>query len=117
MLTKEAILGADDLHRERVEVPEWGGEVYVRGLMGHELIPFEKVITDFRDKKPGITSSDVKTSLLVLCLCNEAGEPLFTQDDAPALSRKHGGAITRLWNVALRLNGLGDETEQELLGN
>ena len=41
MLTKEAILAADDLPREKVDVPEWGGEVYVRALTGAQMQPVE----------------------------------------------------------------------------
>ena len=34
LLSKEAILAAQDLPSEDVEVPEWGGTVRVRGLDG-----------------------------------------------------------------------------------
>ena len=40
-LNREAILAAEDLPRELVEVPEWGGAVYVRALTGAERDQFE----------------------------------------------------------------------------
>ena len=36
MLDRNAILGADDLGREVVDVPEWAGSVQVRGLTAAE---------------------------------------------------------------------------------
>ena len=36
MLNRDAILKAQDLKREIVDVPEWGGEVYVRGFTALE---------------------------------------------------------------------------------
>ena len=41
ILSKEAILAADDLPREKVNVPEWGGEVLVRTMSGTDRDAFE----------------------------------------------------------------------------
>ncbi len=41
ILTKEAILAADDLPRETVLMPEWGGDVYVRTMSGTDRDAFE----------------------------------------------------------------------------
>ncbi len=51
LLTKDDILGADDLATEDVEVPEWGGCVRVRALTGTERDAFEAAM--FRMPKPG----------------------------------------------------------------
>jgi hypothetical protein len=34
ILNREAILGAVDLKKELVKVPEWGGEVYISMMTG-----------------------------------------------------------------------------------
>ena len=40
MLTRDAILNAADLKTEAVPVPEWGGDVLVRGLTGvSQILP------------------------------------------------------------------------------
>ena len=41
ILSKDAILAADDLPRETVHVPEWGGDVYVRTMSGTDRDAFE----------------------------------------------------------------------------
>ena len=40
-LTRDEILGADDLKTESVKVPEWGGTVLVRELTGAERDEWE----------------------------------------------------------------------------
>ena len=40
ILSKDAILAADDLPRETVHVPEWGGDVYVRTMSGTDRDAF-----------------------------------------------------------------------------
>ena len=41
LLSKTAILAAQDLQTEDVEVPEWGGAVRVRSFTGRERDVFE----------------------------------------------------------------------------
>ena len=41
LLSKTAILTANDLQTEDVEVPEWGGAVRVRSFTGRERDAFE----------------------------------------------------------------------------
>ena len=55
ILTADDILRAEDLPRELVEVPEWGGAVYVRGLTAWERSEFENEMFDLKNKriKPG----------------------------------------------------------------
>ena len=43
-LTRNEILAVDDLQTQKVDVPEWGGSVYVRGLTGSERDALEASI-------------------------------------------------------------------------
>ena len=44
ILTRDQILQANDLVTETVEVPEWGGSVFVKSLTGVERDQFEAAI-------------------------------------------------------------------------
>jgi len=44
LLTRDQILQAQDIARETVSVPEWGGSVLVRGLTGQERDAYEATI-------------------------------------------------------------------------
>ena len=44
-----------------------------------------------------------------MSVCDEAGKPLFTDDDVPALMKKPFRAIMRIAEAAQEHNGLVDE--------
>jgi len=52
LLTRDAILEAQDLQHEEVYIPEWGGSVRVRTLTGAERDAFEQSIVDQRARTP-----------------------------------------------------------------
>ena len=104
MLTRDAILGMDDLPREEVQIPEWKGSVFVRALTGSERDQLERMIT--KD-----TLSRAK--IAALCVVSESGERMFTDKDVEALAGKHGGALEKIVNAALRFNALTDAAVTE----
>lgn len=104
MLTKDKILAADDLPREKVEC--WGDFVYVRTLTAAERDRWEIRCEDLKTK--GLLSN-VRASLLVLVLCDDTGKLLFTENDALELGKKSGKVLDELFDVARRLNGIGQE--------
>jgi hypothetical protein len=129
MLTRDAILSASDLPKEKVEVPEWGGAVWVKTMTGAERDSFEQSIIDAKGStvptnvkgkvkavpKPNFTN--VRARLVVRAVVDEQGTRLFTDDDAEALGAKSGKALDRLFEVAQRLCGIGDKDVEALEGN
>jgi hypothetical protein len=122
-LSRDGILNAVDVQTEKVFVKEWGDDVIVRGLTGDELDAYQGSIRQFRPSFDGkgmeqvLIQEGMRAKLLVKCLIDEAGERLFTDQDAPALGAKNGSVIDRLYDVAARLSGLSEEEKAELEGN
>lgn len=104
ILTKEAILAADDLPRELVNVPEWGGDVFVRTMTGTDRDAFEASLIGKEGRM-----ENVRARLVSLALCNEAGERMFDDAEIAALGKKSARALDRVFSVAQRLNGIGTE--------
>lgn len=103
-MTRQEILDLNDLPpTQAVEVPQWGKTVYVRTLMGFERDEFDAAIA--KDNGAG-GMENFRAKLVCACLCDENGARLFTYDDAPALGRKHAGAIRILFEAAERANGM-----------
>ena len=121
LLTKEAILAAPDLSTERVTVPEWGGDVLVRGLSGTERDAFEQDIVQLRrEGKKTVTDTDlhnVRAKLVARSIVDEKGARLFEDGEIEALGRKAALALQRVFEVAQRLSGLTDEDVEELAKN
>lgn len=122
-LSRDGILGAVDVQTEKVFVKEWGDDVIVRGLTGDELDAFQGSVRQFRPTFDGkgmeavLVQEGMRAKLLVKCLIDEAGERLFTDQDASALGAKNGSVIDRLYDVASRLSGLSEEEQGKLEGN
>ena len=117
LLTRDEILKAQDLPTERVAVPEWGGELLVRGLTGAERDAFEQSIVETRGKNTRMNLRNIRAKLVALCCVDEQGNRLFSDEDAELLGRKSAAALNRVFEVAQRLSGLRPEDVEELAGN
>jgi hypothetical protein len=117
ILSRDAILTAQDLTTELVNVPEWGGDVYVKSLTGSERDAFEGSLlsTDAKGKNK-VTYTNIRAKLVAKTVCDENGVRLFTDDDIKDLSKKSAAALQRVFEVAQRLSGLSDEDVKELTG-
>lgn len=121
-LSRDAILGVNDLQVEKVFVPEWGDEVIIRGLTGEELDAYQGSRRQIRNA--GTPQAEVvfiqdnaRAGLLVKCIVDENGDRIFTDQDAGLLGMKNGKVLDRLYDVATRLSGMSDDEAEEMEGN
>lgn len=112
-LTRDAILAADDRPRERVVVPEWGGDVLLAVMSGHDRDAWEYAM--IRDRTA--TTDNIRARLVAACAIDESGEALFSEADVVALGRKSAIALARVFDVAKKLNRIGDDSLEETRGN
>lgn len=117
ILTRDDILRADDIQAEIVDVPEWGGQVRVKGLSGTERDRFEQDSIDQRGKANKLNLANIRARLLVLCLVDEQGNRLFQRSDIDLLGQKSAVALNRVFEAARRLSGLNQEDVEELAEN
>jgi len=117
-LNRDQILAADDLLTEAVNVPEWGGEVLVRGLNGTGRDEFEASMITMRGpmgKEQAIRdTANIRAKLVARCIIGDDGEPMFTQSDVHELGKKSCAALDRIFEVAARLSGIADDDLEEL---
>lgn len=116
-LTRDAILSVDDLQREEVDVPEWGGSVLVRGLSGRERDAYEATIISQRGSDVKLNLANARAKLIVRAVIDDEGRPLFSEDDVQALAAKSAIAIERVYAVAQRLSGMSKDDLDELTKN
>jgi hypothetical protein len=128
-LNRDAILKADDLKREEVEVPEWGGKVLVRELTGLERQEFDGNLYSISQKiKPSkrkggkaepsdididFHSHQVRVRLCAMTIIDSHGNRMFDDEDVSTLGRKSAKALQRVYDVAARLSGISAEEEAE----
>jgi hypothetical protein len=117
ILTRDQILSAQDLPTETVAVPEWGGDVLVRGLTGTERDAYEASMVKQVGNQAKMNMDNMRAKLVALCIVDETGKRIFTQADAETLGKKSGTGLQRVFLVAQRLSGLTTKDVEEAEGN
>ncbi len=117
LLKRDEILEAQDIATERVEVPEWGGDVLVRGMSGSERDQFEESILERHGKRREVSLRDIRAKLVAIAVVDEQGRQIFTEGDVAALTCKSAAALQRVFTAAQRLSGLSDQDVEELQKN
>lgn len=113
-LSRDDILKADDTGSEEVNVPEWGGTVLVRGMTGKERDQFEmSVLERGHGGRMVPNPANMRAKVIARCVVDGDGNRLFSEQDIQALGDKNAGALDRVFTVASRLSGLGQDEEDE----
>lgn len=108
LLSKTAILTADDQRYDVVQCPEWGedGEVRVRGLTAYEQSCVSKLVEEGKQ-------SDATIKTVQFACVDADGERMFSPDDIKQLATRSYIVIERLCKRILQLTGFGDQNEIE----
>lgn len=116
LLTKEAILEANDIVYETIAVPEWGGEVRIKSFSGVERDEYDEELTRRAQGKEAdepIDSRNFRAWVAAHCIVDEQGDLLFTFNDIVKLSAKSGIALDRIYRKARKISGLGADADEE----
>jgi len=97
-LSRGDILGAQDIKREEIEVPEWGGKVLIKSLDGFAR---NQWLQSFNEAD-GFTNE----RLIIASVIDESGSLIFSQNDIESLKKKSARAVGRIANRISKLNGL-----------
>jgi hypothetical protein len=115
ILTRSQIESIDDLTAKMVvvEVPEWGGSVYLRPMNVSELDDYSNAVV--RAKEKGL--SDFRSRLVAYCLCDEKGKRLFGDDEVELLASHNAVVVNRLYEACDALNDISPRKVEEVGGN
>lgn len=114
ILTKDQILQAQDIRTERVEVPEWGGDVFVRTMSGTERDQLEASIIGKQGER---NLENLRAKIVALSVVDREGNRLFSFKDTLELGKKSARALDRVFSVAQRLSGFTPKDVEELTKN
>lgn len=119
ILTKQQILAAQDVVKEQVKVPEWGGSVYVRSITAAERGQIEAAAARFKENKGKDDSfaRNFTVKFAAMAICDQKGERVFKDEDIAALAQKNSAVVSRIAEVAQRLSGFTSADVEELEKN
>lgn len=116
-LDRAAIFAVPDIKTEEVYIPEWGGVVRVRGLTASQRDQLESDSLQFKGRNQTINLQNMRARMVVFCVVDAEGNPLFTERDIRALGDRSARALDRIFDVATRLSGMGNSDIEELTKN
>ncbi len=99
-LTLDDILKLDDLRRETVAVPEWGGDVEVRELTAAEKLEIGATVAG---KNQDEVAPEEMANLMVTAAAYGMGA---SKSQVAAVGGKNYAAIERVANKVLELSGM-----------
>lgn len=115
LLSRDAILAADDRDYDEVDCPEWGGSVRIRSITGAERDAYEQSLIQQRGSNRQVNMRNARAKLIVLCAVDEAGNKLFAgEDDVRALGRKNAKPLDRVWDACRKIAGLSEDDVDKL---
>lgn len=116
MLTREEILGLNDLEVKAIDVPYWG-EVNIRMMTALEKCRVEDTVARMTDDNQAAIMAELKAQVASIVVCDTEGKSLFKQDDIRALGGKSHVALDFILREAQKMAGLSDDALDESVKN
>jgi hypothetical protein len=113
-MTREDIIALDDLKKEKVSIPEWGGDFFVSEMTGNMRDSWEQSLME-KDSKGNIKAARAK--LVVATLTDDQGVHIFKDSDIDVVGKKSSTILDKICMVAQRLNKLTIEDVMEMKKN
>lgn len=114
LLSRDALLQATTLPRERVFIKELGGEVIIQGMTGKQRDAWESSLVKQRRNRRSLDTQNVRARLVARCLVNDDGTRMFSDEEADQLGDIRVDVLGHLFEVAQRLSGVTNEDVDEL---
>ena len=108
ILTKSAILSAEDFEYALVPCPEWGGDVRVRGLSAADQAFIAKLSN--QDKKEALT-----INVFIRGVVDDNGERVFNSTDIEDLKKRSYAVVERVAKKIIELTSPGDAESVDTL--
>lgn len=122
LLSRDEIVGAQDLAREILPMPEWGEDagVMVQALdVNRRLAYYEYILVKGTDPTTGTRTFEprddvpVNSVLAALGIIDANGEPVFTLADLELLGSKDPAPLARIGDAVQRLSKMGRYAETQ----
>lgn len=104
ILDKEAILKADDSELTEIEIPEWGGTLFVGPMRVSERLAFDSKHCDENGQFKDLKDPELIYDLLSLSIRTEHGLRMFDEKGIRDLDQKNAKVIHSLFYKCLNAN-------------
>lgn len=116
-LALEDILAIQDTKVVKIEIPDWGGHVYIKQLSAFEQDKFE---ADSRGPNGGPNLQHMRARLVAAALCDKDGNKLIKDDGKSTiakLSLKSGAVLNYIIDRITEINRITTEDLEKIAKN
>jgi hypothetical protein len=120
LLNKKQIIEAHDLRTETVPIPEWGGEVIVRGLTGAAQSRVEATMVAAKGQAVEVrveAFKELRQRIVAEAIVDENGKRMFSDAEIKQLGEKSASALQRVFDKAQELSGMDSGSLERAEGN
>lgn len=110
MNLREEILKKNDLKRQKITIDEWGVDLYIREMDGDERYEISEKVSDNPTQKEIF---DMSMDIVIWTCEDENGNRIFREEDKAELKKKSIGALRKLQEAAMEINGMGEIAVEE----
>lgn len=114
VLSKAAILAANDIKRELIEIPEWGGSVYIKELSAAERGRYLKALYVLSKQGEDAIVAHGQATLAAHVVVDETGQRLFSDAEIPVLAARNAAALVRIEKASAKLNLLSTNLDADV---
>ena len=108
-LDKATILSRAKPKVQEIDLPEWGGSVFLREITAGQRDRYDA----WQIEQSGASKYyDIRARLLVLCICDPDGNRLFSDNEMVEITNLPAQAIDKLWDAACHIVGLRGDVEK-----
>lgn len=90
-----------------LDLPELGEKVYIKQLTAKEREEYE-------DKLQDTGKHEVRATVASLCVCDENGNLVFSEDDVPQLNEVPSKVLMKIFAKFNEINGVGVDEVKEI---
>lgn len=101
-MNRDEILASNSLKTQKLDIPEFGGEITIRELTVAKAGEFNAEHAKLRNEDGHIAN----VLWVIAGVVNDDGTPAFTRDDIPQLLQMNMSAMRRISDAVIRLNGI-----------
>ena len=110
------IFGNVDVVREKFEIQEWGGHIYLQTMSAEALDVYESSVY-VADEETGKFKFDHKNAtakLIAACAVDESGKKIFSSDaHVKELGKKNAKVLKRIYYECQRINKLSIAEQED----
>lgn len=108
------IFAVPDLEPEWLDIPEWGGGLFVRPMTGLERDNYEQSLVRGKGPNREVNIANARAKLVVMVSVDSDGNDIFTKGDVKRLGNKSSAALNRIFELATKQSGMSEADIEEL---